>query len=507
MMASVKAKTKSRRSRSAKTSTVHPLAIDVTEFSSPLTSTAAKNTDSNEGKHEKKSTRVREKQSSPETHDTIFHTISEHRPYFISYVMFAQVLIMIIVLFEYSIAPVSLSAENVTGEVVNGFGQASVAHRIDFPNPYIGPSFPDLVFLGAKYSPCMRKNVLEETNLPVHRSGTTGCCLSNSVTGTQCFNSNANDCPITIGRTFENRSCYGVQCCVDPENHPSCVAKDVSSLESSLVPSCTCSIVARPCCVGITGQCQILSPSACAFHRGFFHSNATSCDAVDCFESLCGMGKFSTKKVPDQWYRLLTAPFLSAGVIQLLLILIAEMLCGFDLEKVIGWWRCLCLYTVSTTGAYLVSAIVAPTQIHCGASPAVCGFIACLLVELVQSWAQIVNPRQQLLKVLALVVVGLGLGLCPFTDNVANVAGLGIGVIAATAILPWKSMRRWSRGRRQFFQLLSIVALGIAFMVLFITFYDSVNECSWCRTLNCIDFVSDLCANTGQVLSSHAAHQ
>lgn len=33
-------------------------------------------------------------------------------------------------------------------------------------------------------------------------------------------------------------------------------------------------------------------------------------------------------------YRLLTAPFLSAGVLQLLLLLIAEMLCGFDLEKV-----------------------------------------------------------------------------------------------------------------------------------------------------------------------------
>lgn len=252
-MAAQRRTAKPRPSRRTSTNTVYPLPIiDVTEFSSPLTSSAAQ-------KHQVISTNDKDvgksadcREQAPKNHVTIFHTISEHRPYFISYVMFAQVLVMVIVVIEYTVAPVSLHAANMTGEVLNGFGQASVAHRIEYPNPFIGPSFADLVFLGAKYSPCMRKNVIDAKTTDARTTGTKGCCLSNSVTGVQCFNSESSDCPISIGRSFETTSCYGAQCCVDPDNHPTCILRDVSSLETPLLPLCTCTIVARPCCVGMS---------------------------------------------------------------------------------------------------------------------------------------------------------------------------------------------------------------------------------------------------------------
>jgi membrane associated rhomboid family serine protease len=60
---------------------------------------------------------------------------------------------------------------------------------------------------------------------------------------------------------------------------------------------------------------------------------------VDCLGDICGLSKFVKHGVPDQWYRLLLAPFLHVGLMHLLLVLNVEMAVGYDMERAMGWWR------------------------------------------------------------------------------------------------------------------------------------------------------------------------
>ena len=42
----------------------------------------------------------------------------------------------------------------------------------------------------------------------------------------------------------------------------------------------TCEIIARPCCIGIHGRCEIRTKEFCDFVNGHFHSDATLCSQV-----------------------------------------------------------------------------------------------------------------------------------------------------------------------------------------------------------------------------------
>lgn len=110
------------------------------------------------------------------------------------------------------------------------------------------------------------------------------------------------------------------------------------------------SLLARPCCTGILGDCVLTSREDCRRRRGIFHPRAHLCSQVreensnnkkekkryfvqvDCIQSVCGMLEFFVGKltdlrsniislnfysfevrVPDQVYRFWTVIFIHAG--------------------------------------------------------------------------------------------------------------------------------------------------------------------------------------------------
>lgn len=52
-------------------------------------------------------------------------------------------------------------------------------------------------------------------------------------------------------------------------------------------------------------------------------------------------------------YRVFTALFLHAGILHLVVVMIAQLALGFDLERVLGWWRTGFIYFVSGTMGYM----------------------------------------------------------------------------------------------------------------------------------------------------------
>jgi hypothetical protein len=199
---------------------------------------------------------------------------------------------------------------------------------------YVGPTFQDLVQLGAKYGPCVRRYDRAYAHAIPANNGTVGCCLSSTALGPQCFSTEEAKCTAAVGRQWFPTACGGPACCENADDYPNCRQLSLGSLNTTTLAVCTCSIVARPCCVGVLPTCAIKTESECTFLRGHFHRTAALCSDVDCIESVCGLSKFSQSGQPDQWYRLLVAPFLPAGMLHLFLLLIAESCFALRLERV-----------------------------------------------------------------------------------------------------------------------------------------------------------------------------
>lgn len=158
--------------------------------------------------------------------------------------------------------------------------------------------------------------------------------MSSTALGPQCFTTEESGCDAAIGRQWISSACDGPVCCDNPSAHPQCSRLDSGSFNATQLAVCTCTVVARPCCTGVPPTCSIRTKSACEFLRGHYHNDAALCSDIDCVESICGLSEFSKKGQPDQWYRLLVAPFLPAGILHLVLMLVAEMHFVYELEKV-----------------------------------------------------------------------------------------------------------------------------------------------------------------------------
>lgn len=108
----------------------------------------------------------------------------------------------------------------------------------------------------------------------------------------------------------------------------------------------TCTVIGRPCCIGIQAQCMITTESECRFQGGTYHPEAALCSQVsclpcyfsvwacgvwcgavwacgeegipsspqvDCFADVCGLLPFANPNNPDQVYRLWLALFMHSG--------------------------------------------------------------------------------------------------------------------------------------------------------------------------------------------------
>ena len=135
-------------------------------------------------------------------------------------------------------------------------------------NIWIGPSATNLIRFGAKFTPCMRTDfgiIRRNGDLYIDpiADGQIGCCRNQihqgSVTLEECVVS-VDNLTNTTGIIF------------DPNNE----------LNQGRCANTTF-VNFHPCCISITGLCQVMDVTQCAARGGSYHPEADTCDQV----SLC----------------------------------------------------------------------------------------------------------------------------------------------------------------------------------------------------------------------------
>ena len=311
--------------------------------------------------------------------------LEDYRPYFTYWISTVQIIVMIIGMCWYGLAPFGVELRLQSGFVrTETLTQEKVAYY-EPPNFWVGPRAADLIRLGAKFSPCMRNDPQIEANVRDQRlkeARDTGCCVRND--GSGCLQTSRDKCSPLLS-TFHKWSkmnpgpdgrAIGPVCGQDPRYCSNPVSRPPHLWPDDLRswPICskrthagfgspdhmTCKETGKPCCIGIHGRCELRSEEYCRFVNGHFHPEASLCSQVSCLQDVCGMLSFTSKGYPDQVYRLWTPLFIHAGLVHLVITLLVQWFFMRDLERLCGPLRMAMIYFGSGIVGYSASAIFVP---------------------------------------------------------------------------------------------------------------------------------------------------
>lgn len=237
-------------------------------------------------------------------------------------------------------------------------------------------------------------------------------------------------------------------------------------------------------------------------------------------QALIDMGGLDPLRVKGgQPWRLLTAMWLHAGVVHLVINLIGVFYIGVPLEREFGPVRVGLIYLLSGISGAVLSSLFLLDSVSVGASGALFGMVGATVAELLANWTQYSNRISALLSLALLIGVNICLGLMPYVDNFAHLGGLIAGFLLGFALLA-KRQQQWSQndnlgilprgvvgatpgsilaggGRGVQNQSKGIKAVRVVAGVLFcagfvvgliILFADDklAKSCSWCHYLNCV---------------------
>ncbi|XP_072288463.1 inactive rhomboid protein 1 isoform X3 [Eucyclogobius newberryi] len=447
--------------------------------------------------------------------------MDDHRPFFSYWITFVHLLITGLAVTIYGIAPVGFSQHETVDSVLRNKGVYENVRFVQQQNFWVGPSSEALIHLGAKFSPCMRRDeeihgLMQEIK---ERERESGCCVRNDRSG--CLQTLQEECSSTLAvwvkwpqhPSAANLSGkvrqFGAVCHQDPRIclEPASVSPHEWPDDITKWPVCTkyntgnhtnlphidCTITGRPCCIGTKGRCEITSREYCEFMHGYFHEEATLCSQVACMDDVCGLLPFLNPEIPDQFSRLWLSLFLHAGILHCLVSAVFQMTVLRDLEKLTGWLRISIIFVLSGITGNLASAIFLPYRAEVGPAGSQFGILACLFVELFQSWQILERPWRAFAKLLAISVFFFSFGLLPWIDNFAHICGFVSGFFLSFAFLPYISFGRSDMFRKRV-QICVFLLIFLALLSsLAVLFYVYPVKCDWCEYLTCIPITDKFC--------------
>ncbi|XP_025993917.2 inactive rhomboid protein 1 isoform X1 [Solenopsis invicta] len=474
----------------------------------------------------------------------------DHRPYFTYWITTVQVLILIISLACYGFGPVGMDLNHRSGLVLV---TSLSLQQVDYQEPanfWLGPRAADLIHLGAKFAPCMRRDIkiLKEIDVWRERERDTACCIRNDDSG--CVQSSKADCSVrglrstamnTIstwkkwgpGDSGPGGRISGSVCGLDPKfcDAPASIAPyewpdditkwpicrktnpfsqrfsknggqrgntnfPIGRYKDKMAEHMVCEVIGHPCCIGIHGMCRITTKEYCDFVHGYFHEEASLCSQVECLHDVCGMIPFLHPEWPDQFYRLFTTIFLHAGIVHLIITLLIQYFLMRDLEKLTGSLRIALIYFIGALAGNLASAIFVPYRAEVGPAGAHFALLATLVVEVLHCWPMLKHPRRTLSKLILILLGLLVLGILPWIDNYAHLFGFIFGFLAAYALMPFISFGHYDRRRKILLIWVCLILIVGLFALLLALFYNvPVYECEVCKLFNCVPFTRDFCAS------------
>ncbi|XP_037665154.1 inactive rhomboid protein 2 isoform X2 [Choloepus didactylus] len=431
-----------------------------------------------------------------------------HRPYFTYWLTSVHIIVTLLVICTYGIAPVGFAQHVTTQLVLRNKGVYESVKYIQQENFWIGPSSDQQI----------EQLVLRERDL----ERDSGCCVQNDHSG--CIQTQRKDCSETLATFVKwqddtgppmdksdmgQKRTSGAVCHQDPRTceEPASSGAHIWPDDITKWPICTeqarsnhtgflhmdCQVKGRPCCIGTKGSCEITTREYCEFMQGYFHEEATLCSQVHCLDNVCGLLPFLNPEVPDQFYRLWLSLFLHAGVVHCFVSVVFQMTILRDLEKLAGWHRIAIIFILSGITGNLASAIFLPYRAEVGPAGSQFGLLACLFVELFQSWQLLERPWKAFRNLSAIVLFLFVCGLLPWIDNIAHIFGFLSGLLLAFAFLPYITFGTSDAYRKRALIIISLLVFAGLFASLVIWLYVCPIHWPWIEYLTCLPFTSRFC--------------
>jgi len=239
---------------------------------------------------------------------------------------------------------------------------------------------------------------------------------------------------------------------------------------------------------------------------GCLNNTANPPDSLCSLEDICGFGGFQGK-VQNQWFRFITAIFLHAGIIHILLNMFAQMTLSAQIEREMGSGGFIITYFASGIFGNVLGgnfALVGVPSI--GASGAIFGTLAVTWVDLFAHWKYQYRPYRRLIFMTIELLVGVAIGYIPFIDNFAHLGGFLMGLLVGITFYPVISTTGRHRLIVWSLRLIALPLSIILFVVLTRNFYsyDPYDACSGCRYLSCFPIAANnYCKGTGLIFTSN----
>lgn len=259
--------------------------------------------------------------------------------------------------------------------------------------------------------------------------------------------------------------------------------------------------------------------------------NTTSSDFSCTLSQLCGFGdNHSPTEHPNQWFRFIIPVFLHAGFVHIGFNMLIQLTLGREMEKDVGPLRYLLVYLSSGIFGFVLGGNFAPSGISStGASGALFGVIALVLLDLIYHWGDHRSPWVDLAWIIATIIISFALGLLPGLDNFSHIGGFLMGLVLGICLLhspdslrqrtgldepPYTAVAGGRKSRvegstiRQGFlkqplgffkgrkplwwawwliRAAALVGVLISFILLVTNFYkENPTKCGWCKHLSCI---------------------
>jgi len=133
--------------------------------------------------------------------------------------------------------------------------------------------------------------------------------------------------------------------------------------------------------------------------------------------------------------------------------------------------------------------------VQVGSSGSLFGFLAVLLVEVLQGWKWVKKPCVELVKIVILVVVLLLLGTLPYIDNFSQIGGFLFGLPAAFIFVPYIIIGKWDHAKKCCLVAITMPIVLALFLVGVVVFYNLPNPdfCPQCNYIDCIPYTDTFC--------------
>ncbi|XP_062444787.1 inactive rhomboid protein 1 isoform X6 [Rhea pennata] len=362
--------------------------------------------------------------------------MDDHRPFFTYWVTFVHSLITILAVCIYGIAPVGFSQHETVDSVLRNRGVYENVKYVQQENFWIGPSSEALIHLGAKFSPCMRQDQQVHSFISAKREKEkhSACCVRNDKSG--CVQTSEEECSSTLAVW------------VKWPHHPSTPTLAGSKRQFGSV----CHQDPRVCEQPASTEPHewpddITKWPICTKNSAGNYTNHLHMDCVITGRPCC-IGTKGRCEITSREY--------------------CEFMRGYFHEE-----------------ATLCSQV--------GPAGSQFGILACLFVELFQSWQILARPWRAFFKLLAVVLFLFAFGLLPWIDNFAHISGFISGFFLSFAFLPYISFGKFDLYRKR----CQIIVFQLIFIALFsglvILFYFYPIKCEWCEFLTCIPFTDKFC--------------